>query len=158
SSSPFNAGYLFCSSDSSLGVTGSCSNGFRDSSNKYLTVAGGTSFAAPIFAGMVAILNDKLSSTGQGVVSSTLYPLAANSTTYGTAFHDITTGGNQCTLGATICTGAAVTQYVATIGFDEASGLGSVDFFNLLSAWPGSSTPLVNSKTKLTASTTAPAS
>ena len=157
-SSPVNAGYLFCSSDSSLGITGSCSNGFRDSGNKYLTVAGGTSFAAPVFAGMVAIINDKLGSTGQGVVSSTLYPLAANSTTYGKAFHDIATGGNQCTLGSTICTGAAVTQYTATAGYDEASGLGSVDFFNLLSVWPGSSTTLVNSKTTLSAATTTPAS
>ena len=92
------------------------------------------------------------------MVSSTLYPLAANSITYGKAFHYITTGGNQCTLGATICTGAAATQYAAAAGYDEASGLGSVDFFNLLSAWPGSSTTLVNSKTTLSAVTTTPAS
>lgn len=157
SSSPFNAGYLFCSSDSSLGVTGSCANGFRDSTKTNLTVAGGTSFAAPIFAGMLAIINDKLSSTGQGVVASALYALAANSTTYASAFHDITTGGNQCTLGSTICSAAGASQYSATTGYDEASGLGSVDFFNLLSAWPGSSTSLVHSKTTLSAATTTPA-
>ena len=76
-SSPNNAGYLYCSSDStSTGITGSCSNGFRDVSNTYLTVAGGTSFAAPIFAGMVAIINQSKGVTkGLGLDQShSLYP------------------------------------------------------------------------------------
>jgi subtilase family serine protease len=61
--SPNNAGYLICSSDSTAtGITGSCSNGFRDSSDVYLTVAGGTSFDAPIFSSMLAIVNQKLNS------------------------------------------------------------------------------------------------
>ena len=157
SSSPNNAGYLFCSSDTLTRVTGSCTNGFRDSSNVNLTVAGGTSFAAPIFAGMLAIINDKLNSTGQGVINSTLYTLAANSATYASAFHDITTGGNQCTAGTTICSTAGASQYPATSGYDEASGLGSLDFFNLMTAWPGSSPSLVPSKTTLSAATTTPA-
>ena len=72
-SSPNNAGYLYCSSDPSTDITGSCSHGFRDSNDEYLTVAGGTSFAAPIFAGMLAIINQKLDSSGQGVINSTLY-------------------------------------------------------------------------------------
>ena len=157
SSSPNNAGYLFCSSDTSLGVNGSCTNGFRDSSNTNVTVAGGTSFAAPIFAGMLAIINDKLNSTGQGVINSTLYTLAANSATYASAFHDITSGGNQCTAGATICSAAGASQYPATTGYDEASGLGSVDLFNLITAWPGSSSSLAPSKTTLAAATGTPA-
>ena len=149
-SSPNNAGYLFCSSDTSLKVTGSCTNGFRDSSNVNLTVAGGTSFAAPIFAGMLAIINDKLSSTGQGVINSTLYTLAANPATYASAFHDITSGGNQCTV-ASICSAAGASQYPATTGYDEASGLGSVDLFNLMTAWP-----LALSTTTLSAATMTP--
>ena len=57
SASSNNAGYLFCSSDSSFTkVTGSCSKGFRDSNGASLTVAGGTSFDAPIFAGLVALI------------------------------------------------------------------------------------------------------
>jgi hypothetical protein len=135
-SSPNNAGYLYCSSDSSTGITGSCSNGFRDSNNQNLTVAGGTSFPVPIFAGMVAIINQKLNSTGLGVVNSTLYTLAANSTTYASAFHDITNGGNQCTAGSTYCSSAGTSEYPATTGYDAASGLGSIDFYNLLTAWP----------------------
>ena len=164
SSSPTNAPYLFCSSDTGFtGVTGSCSHGFRDTNNKNLTTAGGTSFAAPIFAGMLAIINQTLGSTGQGVVNSTLYTLAANPGTYAAAFHDITgtganvtTTGNQCDLGTTYCSTASASGYLATTGYDEASGLGSIDFSNLLSAWPGSS-KLAASKTTLVAATTTPA-
>lgn len=88
-----NAPYLFCSSDyQSTGINGSCSNGFRDSNNEYLTTAGGTSFDAPIFAGLLSLINQKTKSTGQGVVNSTLYSLASNATTYASAFHDITSG------------------------------------------------------------------
>ena len=59
-------GYLFCSSDSSDWnttnapvQTASCNSGFRDSATGDLTVAGGTSFATPIFAGMIALINQK---------------------------------------------------------------------------------------------------
>ena len=134
--SPNNAGFLYCSSDASTKINGSCANGFRDNNNTNLTVAGGTSFDVPMFAGMVAIINQKTGSSGQGVVNSTLYTLAANSATYAKAFHDITVGGNQCLASTTICAGAATTQYVAGTGYDQASGLGSLDFFELLSAWP----------------------
>jgi subtilase family serine protease len=152
--SPSNAGYLYCSSDAaSTQVTGSCSNGFRDSSNNYLTVAGGTSFVSPIFAGMVAILAQKLNSTGLGVINSTLYTLAANSSTYASAFHDITTGSNACPSRASYCSSAAASEYPATTGYDEATGLGSVDFYNLLTAWTVSSS-LTPSTTTLSAATT----
>ena len=156
SSSNVNAPYLLCSSDMMTGITGSCSHGFRDVNNANLTTAGGTSFVAPIFAGMLAVLNQKLSSTGQGVINSALYTLAVNSTTYNSAFHDITSGGNQCPAGASYCSTAGASEYPATTGYDAASGLGSIDFFNLLSAWPGSST-LATSKTTLVAATLTPA-
>lgn len=158
--SPNNAGYLYCSSDSNAtGVTGSCSNGFRDSSDAYLTVAGGTSFAAPIFAGMLAIINQRLNSTGQGVINSTLYTMAANSTTYASAFHDISSGSNKCTAGSSYCSSAGESEYPSTTGYDEATGLGSVDMYNLLTAWPTTSaSSLQGSKTTLSATTTSPAS
>ena len=138
-SSPTNPGYLYCSSDTSTKITGSCSHGFRDTNDEYLTVAGGTSFAAPIFAGMLAIINQKLNSTGQGVINSTLYTLAADSATYASAFHDITSGGNQCTAGSDDCSSAGASEYAATTGYDQASGLGSVNFYNLLTSWGTSS-------------------
>jgi subtilase family serine protease len=158
--SPSNPGYLFCSSDSGwTGITGSCSNGFRDSNDDYLTVAGGTSFGAPIFAGMLAIINQKLNSTGQGVVNSTLYTLASNTTTYASAFHDITSGGNQCGAGSSYCSSSGESEYPAGTGYDEASGLGSVDFSNLLRTWPTIPASLLEpSVTTLSAATSTPAS
>jgi hypothetical protein len=155
-SSPDNASYLYCSSDPSTGISGSCSHGFRDSNDEYLTVAGGTSFAVPIFAGMLAIINQKLNSTGQGVINSVLYTLASDSTTYASAFHDITTGSNECTAGSRYCTSAGESEYPATTGYDEASGLGSVDFYNLMEAWRASSKGTVPSTTTLTAATISP--
>jgi subtilase family serine protease len=159
-SSPNNAGYLFCSSDSTAtGIAGSCSDGFRDGDDEYLTVAGGTSFAAPIFAGMLAIIGQKENSTGQGLINSTLYTLAADSTTYASAFHDITSGSNECTAGSSYCSSAGESEYAATTGYDEASGLGSVDLYNLLKAWPTtSSTSLDASTTTLSAASSTPTS
>jgi subtilase family serine protease len=141
-SSPENAPYLFCTSDASSWETGqkaSCNSGFRDSSTQDLTAAGGTSFATPIFAGMLAILEQQENSSGLGVANKTLYSLAANSTTYASAFHDITSGGNQCTAGSAYCSTAGALEYPATAGYDEATGLGSVDFYNLMTAWSGGS-------------------
>jgi subtilase family serine protease len=159
-SSSSNAGYLYCSSDSTAtGITGSCSNGFRDSNNQYLTVAGGTSFAAPIFAGMLALINQKENSTGQGLINSTLYTLAANSATYASAFHDITSGSNKCTAGSSYCSSAGESEYPAATGYDEASGLGSVDLYNLLNAWPSSSASSLDATTtSLSAASSTPSS
>lgn len=158
SGSPNSAGFLYCSSDPSIGITGSCSHGFRDANTTNLTVAGGTSFDAPIFSGLVALINEKENSTGQGVISPILYQLASNSTTYASAFHDIKTGNNNCSVaGATLCTGSAATQYSAGTGYDMASGLGSIDFNNLLSAWPPQTgSTLTASSTTVTAASDPP--
>lgn len=137
-----NAGYLFCTSDTSAWSSGqkaSCNDGFRDSSTQDLTVAGGTSFAAPIFAGMLAMINEKTNSSGQGVAAATLYSLASNAATYALAFHDITVSGNQCTAGPNYCSSAGASEYAAGTGYDEATGLGSVDLNNVLTAWTTSS-------------------
>jgi hypothetical protein len=162
--SPYVAPLAFCTSDKTFwqsGQTSSCSDGLRDSSSTgVLTVGGGTSFEAPVFSGLVAIINQAKNSTGQGVVNSTLYSLAATSA-YATAFHDITSGGNQCLAGTDFCASPATTDYATTTGYDEASGLGSIDFFNLLNAWPNTTTTtgsLLSTSTTLTAATTTPAS
>jgi len=161
-SSPDNAGYLYCSSDTSgwsSSQQASCNNGFRDSSTEYLTVAGGTSFAAPIFAGMLAIINQKENSTGQGLINSTLYSLAASSSTYSSAFHDITSGGNECTAGSSYCSSAGESKYYAGTGYDEATGLGSVDLYNLMTSWTsGSSGSLEATTTALSAASSTPSS
>ncbi len=73
---------------------------------------GGTSFAAPMWAGFLALVNQKAVANGNpvlGFVNPALYT-AYSSSSYDTDFHDITTGGN--TLGA-------------TVGYDLATGIGS---------------------------------
>jgi len=170
--SPNNAGYLYCSSDSTdTGITGSCSNGFRDANDEYLTVAGGTSFGAPIFAGMVAIINQaKGYNAGQGLLNPELYTLASSTTTYASAFHDITSGNNECLAGSSYpaaeltstteeyltCISPSTTEYPATTGYDEASGLGSVDLYQLLTAWSTSTSTVFFSTTTLSAATLTP--
>jgi hypothetical protein len=166
-SSPNLPGYLFCTSDKSdwIGASSSgpaqaasCNGGFRDttSGGNYLTVAGGTSFAAPIFAGMIALINQKQGWTeGQGLANATLYKLAADSSTYGSAFHDVTSGNNNCNVGTTYC-GTTTGGFAAATGYDEVTGLGSVDLANLLGAWPASTTALLATTTTLAAATTSP--
>jgi subtilase family serine protease len=137
--SPNNASYAYCTSDTSgwaSGQQGSCTSGLRDSSSQDLTAAGGTSFAAPIFSGMVAILSQAKGYTYQGLVNPTLYTLASNPTTYASAFHDIVGSGNYCNIGASFCSPAGAASFNTSIGYDEATGLGSIDLNNLLAAWP----------------------
>ncbi len=149
--SPYDAPFAFCTSDTSFwsqGQEASCNDGLRDAATGDLTVGGGTSFDAPTFSGLVAILNQYENSTGQGVVNPTLYSIATTSV-YSTAFHDIngsittlggySSDGNQCDAGSAYCSSAGEANYAAGVGYDEASGLGSIDFSNLFSAWPNSS-------------------
>jgi hypothetical protein len=108
--------------------------------NGLVAVAGGTSFASPEFAGLLAIIEQKLASAGGlGNINPSLYKLASNATTYASAFHDITVGNNQvpCTPGSSDCpTGSdPVIGYVAGTGYDQATGLGSVDAGNLATAF-----------------------
>ena len=135
-------GFLVCSSDPALlnpqGQTYSCINGLLGSNNQY-TVAGGTSFAAPIFAGFVAILNQIENATGLGNINPELYTLASDPASYAAAFHDITSGTNGCPSGAALCTTAGESNYPATAGYDQATGLGSIDFNGLSTRWPTTS-------------------
>jgi uncharacterized protein (TIGR03437 family) len=98
-------------------------------------VDGGTSAAAPLFAGMVVLLNHYLIANGApgqpglGNVNQMLYQLAETSPA---AFHDITTGNNivLCVIGTPDCTTGSM-GYSAGPGFDLATGLGSIDMVKL---------------------------
>jgi hypothetical protein len=157
-------GYLFCSSDTSTWNTtnapvqqASCNLGFRDSTTGDLTVAGGTSFATPIFAGMIALINQKQDwTTGQGLANPTLYTLAGGPN-YSTLFHDVTSGNNNCTAGATYC-GTTTTGFSAGTGYDEVTGLGSVDLANIAGAWPKGTSTAVATTTTVSAASTTPTS
>ena len=83
--------------------------------------AGGTSAAAPLWAG-IAALADQAAHRRLGFLNPALYRIA-DSSHYHQAFHDITAGTNTVTLSA----GARVTGYRARSGWDPVTGLGSPD-------------------------------
>jgi uncharacterized protein (TIGR03437 family) len=107
-----------------------------------LQAYGGTSFAAPAFAGMTVLLNEKLGSRGVGNINPHLYSLAPAGWSSG-MFHDITTGNNvvavACPRRAFNCTTTPV-GYYAGVGYDQTTGLGSLDMYKLVTGWDGGST------------------
>ena len=91
-----------------------------------LNSVGGTSAAAPSFAGIMALVDQK-AGAAQGLANLVLYPLGVNQSSGGAAvFHDITTGNNSV---------PGVTGFAATKGYDLGSGLGSVDANLLVNHW-----------------------
>ncbi len=142
-------GYLFCTEivlDSAPAGTYSPScaaNTFRISDPGFqddqgLSIVGGTSVAAPSFAGILAAIEQKLG-TALGNIDPALYSLASNPSFYASAFHDITTGNNEvpCTSGSPDCPSGSnpMIGYAAGTGYDQATGLGSVDGNNLATAF-----------------------
>ena len=95
---------------------------------------GGTSAGAPVFAGIVAVLNSGVYDDGSGNINPILYATAAGAkygyTSQTPAFHDITRGNNAVSV-----TGGGSYGYDAAIGYDQATGLGSVDVAVLNQAW-----------------------
>ena len=86
---------------------------------------GGTSFAAPMWAGYMALVNQQSVTNGKGplgFINPSLYSIGAGSS-YSTDFHDITSGSNG---------------YSATTGYDLATGWGSPNGSGLINALAGS--------------------
>ena len=82
---------------------------------------GGTSFAAPMWAGYLALTNQQAAANKDnppGFINPTIYPLGLGSG-YNTDFHDITVGSNG---------------FPATKGYDLASGWGSPNTDGLINA------------------------
>jgi hypothetical protein len=125
-----------------------------DSTGEFsLFLVGGTSASAPSFAGIMAQVDEQMvnlnpgSSTRQGVAGYVLYRLAASqnailatcngsSTTLPASnciFHDVTIGNNA--VPGEVNYGSPTAQYQATVGYDLASGLGSVNINNLVTLW-----------------------
>ena len=100
-----------------------CADQTTCTANEY----GGTSFAAPLWAGYTALANQQAKANGVasvGFINNTIYPLAvASQTTY---FHDITTGSNG---------------YSALVGYDLATGWGSMNGAALINDLAGPATP-----------------
>ena len=100
---------------------------------------GGTSAAAPTMAGIFALVNQYLVSTGiqrqpgLGNANPALYSLAQNTTG---VFHDVVTGDNTvpCAAGSPDCTTGTM-GFSAGPAYDQATGWGSVDAFSLVHQW-----------------------
>lgn len=117
--------------------------------------SGGTSASSPSFAGVVALLNQYLvtqgvlPAPGLGNVNPTLYRLAQTATN---VFHDITQGNNMvpCAAGSPGCVNGLL-GFTAGPGYDLATGLGSIDIYQLVTQW---SQPAANTSIMLTPSST----
>jgi subtilase family serine protease len=99
-----------------------CADQTTCTANEY----GGTSFAAPMWAGYLALTNQQSLANGNkvlGFINPSLYTIGAGSS-YDADFHDITSGSNG---------------YSATTGYDLATGWGSPNGSGLLSALAGTS-------------------
>jgi hypothetical protein len=161
-----NSFYIVC--DSFI-TNGPCSLG----STILFAGVGGTSSSAPAFAGIMALVNQNMAvnhaqppAQGQGNANYVLYSLYSSQQTASLScnsssapnsqctFYDVTKGNNSvpCAAGSPQCssgivetgTPAATASYIAGPGYDLATGLGSINVFNLVSHWPtevGSFTP-----------------
>jgi uncharacterized membrane protein len=91
---------------------------------------GGTSFAAPMWAGYLALANQQAVANGQstvGFLNPTLYAAGtAGGGGYSAAFHDVAAGSNG---------------YAAVTGYDLATGWGSPNGTGLIALLAGPSTP-----------------
>ena len=107
-----------------------------------LILAGGTSASSPAMAGIMALVNQKFGPQGQA--NFALYPLAAQ---HPAVFHDVTAGSNNvpCQQNSPSCTLSTLTdntqgfftfgQFYSATGYDQATGLGSVDASLLVQNW-----------------------
>jgi hypothetical protein len=88
---------------------------------------GGTSAAAPLWAGYMALVNQQAAANGKpaiGNLNSIIYGVGKTNPLYSTLFHDITTGNNFNT--------ASPTNFAATPGYDLCTGWGAPNGSNLI--------------------------
>jgi hypothetical protein len=112
-------------------------NVFVDYGNGSTGVFGGTSCAAPLWAGFTALVNQQDVASGRstvGFVNPAIYAIAAGSN-YAACFHDVTTGNNTWS--------SSPNLFYATNGYDLCTGLGTPAGQNLINALGGPPDPLV---------------
>jgi kumamolisin len=101
-----------------------CADQTTCTANEY----GGTSFAAPLWAGYIALANQQAVANGNptlGFINPAIYSTGVSSS-YGTDFHDITSGTSG--------------SYSAVTGYDLVTGWGSPNGTGLINALVGVST------------------
>ncbi len=97
-------------------------------SNGITGTFGGTSCAAPLWAGYTALINQQAALATLppvGFLNPALYAMA-NTVSYNNNFHDVTTGDNTST--------ASPSKYYAVAGYDLCTGLGTPNGTNLINA------------------------
>jgi len=134
--SPDHDPYLLC-------LEGSCTPNAQG--DFYFIGVGGTSASTPSFAGIMALVDQKMNGR-QGQANYVLYKLAAaeqlsscnasNTTSLPAStciFNDVTVGNNA--VPGEPSYGTSSPLYPATVGYDLATGLGSVNVTNLVNKW-----------------------
>ncbi len=89
----------------------------------------GTSIAAPMWAGFIALANEQAAAKGKpplGFLNPLIYSIGTNATTYAIAFHDITTGNDT--------NSSSPNRFFAVPGYDLCSGWGTPNGSNLINA------------------------
>jgi subtilase family serine protease len=90
---------------------------------------GGTSCAAPLWAGFMALVNQRSAANGgksaAGLIAPALYAIAAGSN-YALCFHDVTSGNNTWS--------SSPSLFYATANYDLCTGLGTMNGTNLIKA------------------------
>ncbi len=114
-----------------VALTAAGHDGYLIVQNGGLYVVGGTSAASPSFAGVMALVVQNAVAR-QGNANTSFYPLATRQRAGGAAaFHDVISGNNSV---------PGQAGFNATAGYDQATGLGSIDASVLVSHW-GDATP-----------------
>lgn len=140
----FNAAWLACTDDEVNSGQTSPTTDCNPATGEYFSSFGGTSAAAPTFAGILAQVVQK--SGGRiGQAASELYKLAAGASG-SSIFHDVSIGNNSVSCNSTLTLdGSCVLNadgyyfqsgYNTGTGYDLSTGLGSVDAKQLVNNWP----------------------
>ncbi|HEX4036441.1 MAG TPA: protease pro-enzyme activation domain-containing protein [Acidobacteriaceae bacterium] len=136
----YGAFWVFCSDNATDGNSGNAytecqTTGGQITGSTSFGGVGGTSAAAPAFAGMLALVSQSQGGARLGQADTILYRLAQSRPF---VFHDVDAGNNSvpCATGSPNCgANGFLTGYNAGAGYDLASGLGSVDVAALIGSW-----------------------
>jgi len=155
------ATWLVCTDDAVSGsatLTQNCA--LQSGGTFYAAGFGGTSTAAPAFAGILAMVEQKVGTRLGTDAAQVLYSLY-NSTNASTIFHDTTVGNNSvsCVSGTPNCVTDTAgfpfeSGYNTAVGYDLATGMGSVDAKQLVNFWASSVAPVAPTMTETPSATT----
>ncbi len=111
-----------------VALTAAGHDGYLIASGGQIGAVGGTSASSPSFAGLMALIVQKMSNQPQGNANVRLYQLGKAQ--YGSGgpavFHDVTTGNNSV---------PSFAGFSCGVGYDQCTGLGTADATALVNNW-----------------------